>query len=47
MQVNHKPSYEGTYKANSVKALHDNVLVKDMNFEERVTDLPRGTALKE
>jgi co-chaperonin GroES (HSP10) len=37
MQVNHKPSYEGTYKANSVKALHDNVLVKDMNFEERVT----------
>jgi co-chaperonin GroES (HSP10) len=37
MQVNHKPSYEGTYEIGTVRALHENVLVKDMNFEERIT----------
>ena len=37
MQVNHAPSYQGVYKIESVRALHENVLVKDMNFEERKT----------
>lgn len=37
MQVNHAPSYEGKYKASKVIPLHDNILVKDMNFAERVT----------
>ena len=37
MQVNHAPSYEGTVKTSKVTPLKDSILVKDMNFDERIT----------
>ena len=37
MQVNHAPSYEGKYKASKVTPLKDSILVKDMNFGERIS----------
>jgi co-chaperonin GroES (HSP10) len=37
MQVNHAPSYEPIHKTSKVTPLHDNILVKDMNFSERTT----------
>ena len=37
MQVNHAPSYEGKYIASKVTPLKDSILVKDMNFGERIS----------